>query len=166
MVDRPTLNLYNRDVKTSKLYSLFSLPIQPSVSPDSSPTGMSSRRYQERRLYSQAAACRTRKRCCGWVSVANSSKCLALLIFAETSLIVKLANVLDNSYCCLKLSTLLRFVIKPGSLAEMCCWLLLPGIRTSTSPYELHWMNWFSMVFVSSDLYSIKVLRWWDNYQL
>ena len=71
--------------------------------------------------------------------VANSSKCLALLIFVEISLIVKLVIVLDNSYCFLKLSTLLSFVIKPGSLAEMCCWLLLPGTRTILykSAYEL-----------------------------
>ena len=69
-----SLHRIPQDEFTSKLYSLFSLPIQPSVSPDSSPTGMSSRRYQERRLYSQAAVCRTRKRCCGCVSVANSYK--------------------------------------------------------------------------------------------
>ena len=49
MVDRPNLNLYGRDVKMSKLYSLFSLPIQPSVSPDSSPIGMSDRRYHAAR---------------------------------------------------------------------------------------------------------------------
>lgn len=99
---------------------------------------MSNRKYQERRPYSQAAACGTRKRVVVEYPVANASKCLALLIFAEISLIVKLAIVLDNSYRCLKLSTLLSCVIKPGSLAEMCCWLLLPGIRTSISPYELH----------------------------